>query len=318
MGTTTVQKVMIEDLQLEERGGCPLCGAGEHKTHLGFSVIPVVRCCSCGFLYSERLMADGALSEYYRGGFGSERHRQGQSINAKLNARVIERLLPIAVIHSFLDVGAGYGYLLQHLFSGHNIRGVGVELSEQEARYGQTELGLDIRNGPLSASGLSPGSFDLVACFEVIEHIADPSSFLEELLSYVKPGGYLLVMTDNFESEVARKLGAGFPKWIPHSHISHFGPKTLERLFADKGVSIVGRFSYTPWELWARHYYFTLRGKKLTPETSFDLSGVLESEMAGRFRLFHLRRLINRAWVRLTARRDLDGALMYLLGRRVS
>lgn len=263
-------------------------------------------------------MTAGALSEYYRKGFGSERHRQGQLVNARINVRAIEKILPISNIKSFLDVGCGYGFLLQEMLMRNDVRGVGVELSEQEACYGQKQLNLDIRNGSLSSSGLSVGSFDLVSCFEVVEHISDPHSFIQELLGYVKPGGYLLVMTDNFESQVAKKLGAGFPKWIPHSHISHFGPKTFERLFSEQGIEVVDRLSYTPWELWARHYYFSLRGVSHSPENAFNLSDVLASEMHGHFRLFKLRRLVNAAWASLTVRHNLDGALMYLLGRRPS
>jgi SAM-dependent methyltransferase len=269
-------------------------------------------------MYSERLMGDDSLSEYYRKGFGSDRHRQGQYINARINAWAIGHLVPVGEFHSFLDVGAGYGFLLEQMTTRQGIRSVGVELSEQEARYGQEQLGVDIRNGTLEKSGLLKGSFDLVACFEVIEHIPDPPAFLDELLSYVKPGGYLLVMTDNFESRVARELGPSFPKWIPHSHISHFGPKTLEWLFTDKGIEVVRRLSYTPWELLARLYYSKLRGVRQVPENAFDLSDVLASEMRGRFRLFYLRRVVNTLWARLTARTSLDGALMYLLGRRRS
>lgn len=261
-------------------------------------------------------MSSDWLSEYYRKGFGSDRHRQGQYINARINAWAIRRLVPINEIHSFLDVGAGYGFLLQQIMTRYGIRSVGVELSEQEARYGQEQLEVDIRNCTLAESGLLKDSFDFVACFEVIEHIPDPPIFLNELLSYVKPGGYILVMTDNFESRVARQLGPDFPKWIPHSHISHFGPETLERLFTDADIEIVSRLSYTPWELLARLYYFNLRGIHQLPENAFDLSGVLTSEMHGRFRLFYLRRIVNTLWARLTARANLNGALMYLLGRK--
>ena len=136
------------------------------------------------------------------------------------------------------------------------------------------------------------------------------------MLSHVKSSGYLLVMTDNFESRVAQELGAGFPKWIPHSHISHFFPKTLERLFSDKGIEIIGRLSYTPWELLARLYYFKLRRIKQTPESAFNLSHILASEMHSRFRLFNFRRIANLFWAQLTAQDNLDGALMYLLGQR--
>ena len=107
-------------------------------------------------------MAGNSLSEYYRQGFGSDRHRQGQYINARINAWAIRHLVPLSEIHSFLDVGAGYGFLLQQM-TRQKIRSVGVELSEQEARYGQSQLGVDIHNSTLEQSSLLKDSFDLVA-----------------------------------------------------------------------------------------------------------------------------------------------------------
>ena len=67
-----------------------------------------------------------------------------------------------------------------------------------------------------------------MTAFEVIEHTLNPVEFIREMTQYVKPGGRLLIMTDNFCSRRAQSLGAGFPKWIPHVHISHFSPVTLK------------------------------------------------------------------------------------------
>jgi 2-polyprenyl-3-methyl-5-hydroxy-6-metoxy-1,4-benzoquinol methylase len=261
-------------------------------------------------------MGENVLAEYYREGFGSERHRQGQQINAKINYWAIERLLDTGGIRDFLDVGAGYGFLLKELQSHMGIQPIGVELSQQEASYGKSHLNVDIRSCLLSDAELKSASFDAVACFEVIEHIPNPKDFIDELLSLLKPNGQLLIMTDNFECKVAKDLGAGFPKWIPHSHISHFGPDTLELLLLEKGLEIKRRMSYTPWELWARSYYYKLRGIKKSPQECFDLSEVLGSEMQGTFRFFSLRRLVNKLWVRFTARNDLEGALIYVVAKR--
>ncbi len=307
----------VEIISLVDRVACPLCKSTAYDSFISFPDIPVVRCKACGFLYSSKLMHTSELSRYYSEGFGSERHRKGQYINAVVNAVMIKRLLPIHDIDSFLDVGAGYGYLLKQM-NKLGVKSTGVELSRIEAQYGQQHLNANILNCSLGQSGLMRDSFDLVACFEVIEHIPEPRIFMNELINYVKPGGYILVMTDNFNCSVAKELGAGFPKWIPHSHISHFSPDTLENLFLDSGVEIVGRLSYTPWELLIRQFYTRIRGKNISPESAFNLSSVMSSEMNGDFLFYGFRRLINSAWAQLTAKKDLNGALMYLLARRQS
>lgn len=305
----------LNTIQFVDRDRCPLCGSVGDEPHISFRDVPIVRCTSCRFLFSKRLMSGEVLTDYYRKFFGSERHRQGQYINANINSWLTNRLLPIKELRSFLDVGTGYGYLVHKLTERYGIRSIGVELSEQEAQYGRSQLGVDIRNGTLAESGLTIGSFDLVSCFEVIEHIPDPPSFINELARYVTPGGHLLVMTDNFESLVAQRLGPGFPKWIPHSHVSHFGPGSLQKLFTDQCIEVVGCLSYTPWELLARLNYSTILGIYPTVENAFNLSSVLASEMHGHYRLFHLRRLANFLWAKLTYRKNLDGALMYVVGR---
>ena len=309
---------MKENIEAVLRKKCPLCGSSQHEIHVPFPDIPVVRCCSCGFIFSARLMADNVLAEYYRKGFGSERHRKGQLINAKTNAWAIGRLLDIDSVRSVLDVGAGYGFLLKELQDRFGVHATGVELSEKEVIYGLTHLHVDLRNCSLNSAGLEPASFDVVACFEVIEHIPKPTEFIDELLKYLKPDGQLLIMTDNFESKVAKDLGAGFPKWIPHSHISHFGPGSLERVLRDRGLEITARMSYTPWELSVRSFYYRLRGIHKTPQESFDLCQTLDSEMCGTFRLFLLRRLINTFWAKISMRNNLEGALMYVAARRRS
>jgi ubiquinone biosynthesis O-methyltransferase len=37
--------------------------------------------------------------------------------------------------------------------------------------------------------------YDIVSIFEVIEHVSNPSQFLEQVLPYVKPGGWLVMST---------------------------------------------------------------------------------------------------------------------------
>lgn len=39
------------------------------------------------------------------------------------------------------------------------------------------------------------GQFDVVTCFEVVEHVDDPSQFLDHCGKFVKPGGWLVLST---------------------------------------------------------------------------------------------------------------------------
>lgn len=300
-----------------DRGGCPLCRARRSQTHMAFEEIPVVRCQDCGFLYSSRVFTAEALSAYYTQGFGGLRHQMGQSVNAAVNAALLPRLLHLRPGMRLLDVGAGYGYLLARLAGRHGVQGTGVEPSHQEAAFARDSLGVNVVPAMLADAGLDKASFDVVASFEVIEHVPQPPDFIHELLEYVKPGGRLVVMTDNFDSRVVRSLGAGFPKWIPHTHISHFSAATLMRtLAAVPGLVLEQSLSFTPWEFLARDALQRLRGAAPTPAQAYSLRQALASEMGGQYKLFRLRRLLNAAWARASASGGMDGAAMYFCCRK--
>jgi 2-polyprenyl-3-methyl-5-hydroxy-6-metoxy-1,4-benzoquinol methylase len=307
----------MSSIGLTDRDGCPLCGGHGAVTFIPFPAIPVVRCGGCGFLYSSRVLADGQLVAYYQENFGGLRHRQGQLVNASVNSMVLERLVDFAAVATLLDVGTGYGFLLKELSARHELRATGIEVSRQEAAHAKQTLGLDVRNGTLAESGLDPEAFDLVTTFEVIEHVPYPLRFLDELAAFVKPGGHLVVMTDNFDSRMAKSLGAAFPKWIPHSHISHFSPRTLAKAIEGAGtLEIVRSLSYTPWEVLLRDAYYRLRGIRKNPAEAFDLEGTLAGEMGGKYRLFQLRKRLNRGWARMTIGERMDGDLIYFLCRK--
>ena len=306
-------------IEFDERPRCALCGSAQRNVHRAFRDIPVVRCSECGFLYSSRMMNAETMQAYYRENFGSLRHLQGQVVNSRTNRVALERLLDLKKVKSWLDIGTGYGFLLKWLKEKRGIATVGVELSVQEADYAREKLGLEVHSKLLSESGLPRASFDVVSCFEVIEHISEPKAFLSELAEYVRPGGSLIVMTDNFESSCVRQLKGGFPKWIPHTHVSHFGPKSLrDCMNSVPGLELEKEASYTPWDLVGRQHVSAVRPPP-PDEEAFDLRVALSTEMHKDYKLYQLRYYLNPLWTRINLHASLDGgALMYAVGRKQS
>jgi SAM-dependent methyltransferase len=73
------------------------------------------------------------------------------------------------------------------------------------------------------------GSFDVITAIEVLEHVVDPLTALQEIASLLAPGGYLFVTTGNAEPFRGR-----LPKWQyvrPDIHIGFFEPATLAYAF---------------------------------------------------------------------------------------
>jgi 2-polyprenyl-3-methyl-5-hydroxy-6-metoxy-1,4-benzoquinol methylase len=304
------------------RDACPLCDAPRDAAavHIDFPDLPVLKCSRCGFIFPAATMTTEGIERYYRLVFASPWHRKGQQLNSFVNYAALWRLVDLRNIRTFLDVGCGYGFLLQRLQGSHGsamseIRAVGTEPSTQEAEWGNASLGVTIHNSLLSQANLPKNHFDVVACFEVIEHVPDPRAFVAELAEHAKPGGLVIINTDNFESAAVRTLGPRFAKWIPHSHISDFSPQTLRRCAAGAGLKIEGELSYTAWENALRALLSRFQ-KPRTPAECFNLQHELGREMARTYRFWPLRVAIARTWFALNARRNLEGSMMYLAARK--
>lgn len=299
---------------LELRDHCALCSSREKEVAIPFPDIPILRCQTCGFLYSGRVMPDGPRTAYYADHFGSRRHLLGQRLNAEMNFRVLQRISTLRRGLSVLDVGCGYGFLLRLLQDKGDAAVSGVELSNQAAAYANRTLRLD---GIYANWDAIPAGqvFDLVISLEVIEHLMEPVEFVRSLFGRTAPGGTLVIMTDNFESAACRSMGWAFPKWIPHSHISHFTPATLRNCVDRACEAPVTFCSFTPWEMFAlaaRNRW----SKPRPPAACFSLDQALATEMHQPFRLFALRRILNRLWVPFALKRNAQGSLLYAVVER--
>jgi len=295
-------------LALEPRLQCALCAGFDCEIAIPFPDIPVLRCRTCGFLYSGQVMPEKILADYYANHFASQRHLLGQRLNAGMNFSVLKKILNPSRGISVLDAGCGYGFLLRLLRDKWQADVTGVEISRREIFHAKDTLGL-AKIHPSLDEIPSDRLFDLVTCFEVIEHIREPVPFARELLKRVAPGGRLVVMTDNFGSSAARGMGCEFPKWIPHSHISHFTPETLEKCLNRAGADNVSFYSHTPWEILALAAKSRLSAAR-PPSACFCLDDVLATEMNRLFRLFTLRKIVNKFWLPLSLKPNKNGSLM--------
>ena len=102
-----------------------------------------------------------------------------------------------------LDVGCGGGILADSMArKGANVLGIdlaskALKVAQLHALEAQTQ-GVEYRE--ISAEALAaeqPGSFDVVTCMEMLEHVPDPSSVVKACAALVKPGGHVFFSTIN-------------------------------------------------------------------------------------------------------------------------
>jgi 2-polyprenyl-6-hydroxyphenyl methylase / 3-demethylubiquinone-9 3-methyltransferase len=114
----------------------------------------------------------------------------------------IESIVPLKGLR-VLDVGCGGGILADAMARrGADVIGIdlatkALKVAQLHALEAQTE-GVQYRE--ISAEALAaeqPGSFDVVTCMEMLEHVPDPSSIVKACAGLVKPGGHVFFSTIN-------------------------------------------------------------------------------------------------------------------------
>jgi 2-polyprenyl-6-hydroxyphenyl methylase/3-demethylubiquinone-9 3-methyltransferase len=101
-----------------------------------------------------------------------------------------------------VDVGCGGGILSESMAQqGASV--TGIDLAEKPlkvAKLHQLESGVQVDYRLIAAEDLAaaePGSFDVVTCMEMLEHVPDPVSVMTACARMVKPGGWVFFSTLN-------------------------------------------------------------------------------------------------------------------------
>jgi 2-polyprenyl-6-hydroxyphenyl methylase / 3-demethylubiquinone-9 3-methyltransferase len=101
-----------------------------------------------------------------------------------------------------LDVGCGGGILSESMASlGADV--TGIDLSEKALKVAQLHLlesGAQVNYLHVAVEDLArsePGTFDVIACMEVLEHVPDPASQISACAQLLKPGGHAFFATIN-------------------------------------------------------------------------------------------------------------------------
>ncbi|MFP8835368.1 bifunctional 2-polyprenyl-6-hydroxyphenol methylase/3-demethylubiquinol 3-O-methyltransferase UbiG [Hydrogenophaga sp. XSHU_21] len=102
-----------------------------------------------------------------------------------------------------LDVGCGGG-ILSDAMARRGADVTGIDLATKALRVAQLHAleaaTPNVRYLETSAEALGseqPGSFDVVTCMEMLEHVPDPSSVVRACSELVKPGGWVFFSTIN-------------------------------------------------------------------------------------------------------------------------
>lgn len=140
-------------------------------------------------------------------------------------------------IGSILDVGCGDGAFLAYLKEfGWQVKG--VEINSYAAKRAR-EMGLEVYNQDLLGVDFGDERFDVVRLWSVVEHLHRPLATIEKISRILKPGGFLIIQTQNFNSLARRIFKENWSAFDAPRHLYSFTRGTLRRLIEENNFEIL-------------------------------------------------------------------------------
>ena len=234
---------------LHEDVACPLCGPQTTSTLFTQPPFRIVRCAGCGLVYTLPRLASTDLHAMYQVDYWTSRdakhfgytnylqNRDNYLRTYRLRSQVVTRHQPLA--GRVLDVGCAAGFFLKVMHD-KGWETTGVEISAKMVDYARHELALpDIRCGTLEQQSLDEAAYDVIALWDVIEHLEDPRSVLAHARKYLKDDGILVIETQNVESWFAKMMGPRWQHFKFEEHLWHFSPQTIANLLAREQYELI-------------------------------------------------------------------------------
>lgn len=224
-------------------------GAGEDfEYRTTDDTFTAVKCRSCSLVYLDPrpTLADMETiypAEYHAFDFAENDYGFVHKIRSRLEARrLLDYCGPLTDGARVLDVGCGDGFHLRLLreFGNKTWNLEGVDL-DRRATNAAEKSGLKVHHGSVESLDLDTEAYDLVFMIQTIEHVERPDEILAAVSRLIKPGGRVVIVTDNTDSVDFRLFKRGY--WGGYHfprHLNLFNKNSLSRLAQKAGLVVEG------------------------------------------------------------------------------
>ena len=162
--------------------------------------------------------------------------RIGRRLTFAKHLEALEQITGPGNGRKILDIGAYIGIFVE-VACENGWDAIGVEPSDWAAEYAQN-AGLPVIHGTSDHPNITAQQFDVVAMWDVIEHLADPLGELKRAHALLKPGGFIAVHTMDIDSLASKLMGGRWP-WYMAMHIQFFSQKNMIRFLEKAGFEVV-------------------------------------------------------------------------------
>lgn len=235
------------DLPLEEVP-CYLCGSEKAEVLVDDPPFQVKLCEECGLGYTSPRIQGDRIHEIYDASYWASPSAKDfgyteYSADVEGYLRTFRRRAEVLSRHKepgrLLELGCAAGYFLSVMRDlGWEVHG--LELSEDILAEAKERFSLEnVHSVRLEALDYPPETFDAIAMWDVVEHMADPVPELERCHTLLRDDGVLVLQTQDIGSRFRKVLGSRWHHFKQLEHIYHFSPTTIRTLLQRAGFEVV-------------------------------------------------------------------------------
>lgn len=184
--------------------------------------------------------------------------------NSQRNQQRLNLLMGYKRAGNLLEIGCGKAGFLQ--LAEKHFKVEGMDISEYAIETIKHHFGSRVRVGNVEQNALPHNRYDVVAVFNILEHLRQPRLVVDRLYSSLMQDGLVIGSVPNNYSLIG-SLVTWLGNFVDRTHVSTFEPERWKRIFQQAGFRKIHFFGEVTLGRNRCHY---LRGN-LWPHLSFNL-----------------------------------------------
>lgn len=219
---------------------CPACGSnkisGKWPTRQISGNKVILWCAGCGFGWQHPLPENTDIKQLY-----SRQSVYELALKNESNLGFIKRIKRLCAIKpakgKLLDVGSGPGHFLD-IARKKDWQVEGVEPRIEAARYCHEYFGIKPKIGFLEDFVGDSSQYDVITCWDVLEHVSDHIHFFDRCIELLAPGGIFAFSIPNASGFPAR-IFKGRWRYIMSVHLNYFTMGYIYKLLSSRRLQVI-------------------------------------------------------------------------------
>jgi len=198
----------------------------------------LVKCKKCGLIYSNPILEEKEIKDLYT---KAQLTYDKEIDNLKITyGRYLQNKVPVNK-GKILEIGCGNGFFLEEALKVGFKDVYGIEPSPDVVKKAPLKIRKKIAVDFYKPRSFRKNFFDVICCFQTLDHIIEPNEFIQTCFKDLKKNGYVLFITHNTRAISAKVLGEKSPIF-DIEHVYLFDKNNIRKIFEDNGFEVIDVF----------------------------------------------------------------------------